>query len=37
MAADKGDTTAALAALEAALGKKGRINHYLRERMIGAK
>ena len=32
-----GDRAGALAALETALGKKDRINYYLRERMVGAK
>jgi len=32
-----GDRTGVTTALEMALGKKGRIDHYLRERMVGAK
>ena len=32
-----GDRAGVIAALETAIGKKGRIDHYLRERMVGAK
>ena len=37
MAQDLGDTGAVIATLETALSKTGRVNHYLRERMVGAK
>ncbi len=37
IAQDLGDTRAVIATLETALSKTGRVNHHLRERMVGAK